>query len=236
MNDTNMFEPGYGMSQAQEPLGVYTAKTFGWMALGLLVTFATALLGIFSGTILYFFYLPAAPFLLLGAELIVVFVLSSRVHRLRVGTARLLFFAYAILNGLTFSVVLLAYDLGTLLLVFGITAVYFAALSAYGYFTKRNLMGLRSILFGGLLFLLIFWVLSLFLPLSSFERIACLIGVVIFMAYTAYDTQKIKMFYYQLQDQPEMLQKASIISALELYLDFVNLFLYLLRLLGRSRD
>ena len=235
MNDMNMFnEPGYGYeAQGGEPLSAYTAKTFGWMALGLLVTFATSLLGIFTGTIVYFFYLPAAPFLLAALELVVVIVLSARVHALSVGAARALFFAYAVLNGITFSVLLLAYEWSTLLLVFGITAVYFAALAAYGYFTKRDLSNLRTLLLGGLIFLVVFWLLSLFLPLSGFERVACLIGVVIFMAYTAYDTQKIKSFYYQLQSDGEMLRKASIISALELYLDFVNLFLYILRLVGR---
>lgn len=238
MNDNMFNEPGYGFDVQQgEPLSVYTAKTFGWMALGLLVTFAVSLLGIFTGTIVYVYYLPAGPFLLAALELVVVFVLSARVHSLSVGAARGLFFAYAVLNGLTFSSILLMYSWSTLLLVFGITAVYFAALAAYGYFTKRDLGNLRTLLFGGLIFLVVFWLLSMFLPLSGFERVVCLIGVVIFMAYTAYDTQKIRLFYEQLQGDGDMLRKASIISALELYLDFVNLFLYILRLVARhSRD
>ena len=108
-------------------------------ALGLLVTFLTAVVGVYTGTIIYFFYLPAAPFLLLAIELVVVLVLSARLHKLSVGAARGMFFLYAILNGITFSVLLLAYDWGTMLLVFGITAVYFGALAAYGYLTKRDL-------------------------------------------------------------------------------------------------
>lgn len=234
MNDNMFNEPGYGMVDSGEPLSVYTAKTFGWMALGLLVTFLTAVVGVYTGTIIYFFYLPAAPFLLLAIELVVVVVLSARLHKLSVGAARGMFFLYAILNGITFSVLLLAYDWGTMLLVFGITAVYFGALAAYGYLTKRDLTSLRPLLFGALIFLALFWVLSMFLPLSGMERVVCLIGVVVFMAYTAYDTQKIKHFYEALQGDQEMLKKASIISALELYLDFINLFLYILRLVGRN--
>lgn len=131
---------------------------------------------------------------------------------------------------------MLTYDLGTLIFVFGLTAVYFGALAAYGYFTKRDLTHLRTFLLIGLIFLALYWLISLFLPMSGFDRIACFIGLVVFMGFTAYDTQKIKAFYYSMEPESEMGRKMSIISALELYLDFINLFLYILRLVGISRD
>ena len=121
-------------------------------------------------------------------------------------------------------------------MVFLMTAVYFAALSAYGYFTQRDLSGLRVILTSGLIFLIVVGVLSLFIPaISALDRVVCLIGIAVFLGFTAYDTQKIKALYSYYAGYPEMLEKASVFSALQLYLDYLNLFLYLLRFLGKSR-
>ena len=124
-----------------------------------------------------------------------------------------------------------------LILCFLLTSVYFGALAAYGFFTKRDLSGLRTILISGALFLLVFWVLSLFIPgVMMFERIICMIGIAVFLGFTAYDTQKIRAFYNYYSASPDMLAKASIFSALQLYLDFINLFLYLLRFLGSRKN
>lgn len=220
-----------------EPVSAYAAKTFGWMALGLAATFAVAFAAAVSG--LWFMVLvqmPMIPFLLAIAELAAVIFLSARIKHMSVGTARAMFFLYAILNGLTFSGFFILYDVTSLILAFGMTALYFGALAAYGYVTKRDLSNLRSILLAGLIFLAVFWVLSIFLPLSGFDRIVCFIGVGIFMAYTAYDTQKIKQYHQMYGSVPELAQKASILCALELYLDFVNMFLYILRLVGRRSN
>lgn len=179
---------------ASEPLNVYTAKTFGWMFLGLLVTFGTAIAFSAGGG---------------------------------------LFFAYAVLNGITFSAVFFAYDVQILLTVFALTSLYFGVLAAYGWFTKRDLSGLRPILTAGLIFLLVFWLISMFLPLSGFDRIICFVGLAVFMGLTAYDTQKIKQLHAAFEGDYEMSKKASIFAALQLYLDFINIFLYILRLLGR---
>ncbi len=239
MYDQSMFsEPGYssGQSFEREPLGVYTAKTFGWMALGLFTTFALSFVMSVTPIAYALFSVPALPFLLLILEVVVVIALSAKVHKISVGAARGLFFLYSALNAVTFSAILLTYSLGTLIFVFGLTALYFGVLAAYGYFTKRDLSNLRTFLLFGLAFLAIYWLISLFLPMTGFDRIACLIGIVVFMGFTAYDTQKIKAFYYSMDPQSDMGKKMSIISALELYLDFVNLFLYILRLVGVSRD
>lgn len=223
--------------RAVEPIGVYTAKTFGWMALGLLATFAVAFASWVSGLWLTVLYrMPMIPFILAIAELGVVFVLSARIKHMSIGTARGMFFLYAVLNGLTFSSFFVLYDVASLIIAFAMTALYFGVLAAYGYVTKRDLSNLRSILFSGLIFLLIFWVLSIFLPLSGAEKLVCFVGVAIFMGYTAYDTQKIKQFHQMYGGNPELAGKASILSALELYLDFINLFLYILRLVGRRSN
>lgn len=217
-----------------ETLSGYTAKTFGWMGLGLLCTFAIAFASYFTGLVWYSLVrFPYLPFVLAIAEIVVVMVLSARLAHLSAGAATGLFFAYSALNGLTFASLFLLYDVTTLVYVFGMTAVYFGALAAYGWFTKRDLSNLRSILFAGLMFLLLYWVVSIFLPMGMFEKFICFVGLAVFLGYTAYDTQKIKRFYDAYRFNPEMAHKGAIFCALQLYLDFVNIFLYLLRLLGR---
>ena len=154
-----------------------------------------------------------------------------------VGTAMAIFVAFSVLFGLTMSIYLVLFEVASLVFVFLATSVYFGALAAYGYLTKRDLSSYRTILFSGLIFLLAFAVLSWFIPwLSAFDQIICLVGIAVFLGYTAYDTQKIRDFYYYYAGYPDMLEKASIFSALQLYLDFLNLFLYLLRFLGKRRN
>lgn len=221
-----------------ESLQRYTAKTFLWMFLGLLVTFAVSVVSYV--TVLPYRILiisPYALFVLTGAELVLVLVLSMKVHSLSVGAARGLFLAYAVLNGVVFSTWFFLYELYSLVLVFAVTALYFGVMAAFGYFTSMDLSRIRTILIGGLIFLIAFNLLALFIPaFGAMERIVCVIGIVVFLAFTAYDTQKIKAFYYGFAGYEDMLSKASIISALELYLDFINLFLYLLRFLGKRKN
>lgn len=216
-------------------VGLYTAKTFLWMCLGLLTTFAVAIAGYATGLIVFVFVIPYFSIVLLVAELAVVIFLSARIAKLSVPVARLLFFLYAILNGVVFSAYFLIYEVSSMILIFAATALYFGGLAAYGYFTKADLSRLRPILIGGVIFLLVVGLVSLFLPLGVFERIYCLIGIAVFLGFTAYDTQKIRANYAAYSHNPEMARKASIFSALQLYLDFVNLFLYLLRFLGRRK-
>ena len=228
------FEP-YGMSGAAEPLGKYTAKTFGWMFLGLLTTFAVSILLYGTGYVWFLFQSSAIIYGLAIAELAVVLILSARIGKLSVAASRTLFFLYAVLNGIVFSAYFLLFELPGLILVFAITAVYFGVMAAVGYFTSFDLSRLRNILLGGLVALLAFWLLSIFFDLSAFERLACFIGVAIFLAFTAYDTQKIRACHAAYAHDSQMLAKASIFSALQLYLDFINLFLYILRIFGKRK-
>lgn len=237
-NDNNLYPGADYQVQAvpSESLGRYTAKTFLWMFLGLLVTFGVAMLSYGMRLYYYIGQIPYSFVLLFVVEMAVVILLSGRIHKMSIGAARGLFLFYSAINGIVFSYYFVAFQVGSLVLVFGVTAFYFGGMALFGYCTKVDLSRLRNILFAGLIFLIIFGVLSMFIPaFGMFERVACLIGIVIFLAYTAYDTQKIKAFYQAYQGDEVMLKKASIFSALELYLDFINLFVYLLRILGKRK-
>lgn len=217
-----------------ETLGQYTAKTFLWMVLGLMVTFAVALVSWMTGVV---YAVLNAHFVVLIVTLILSVTMRSRIEEMSVGMARAMFLAFSALFGLTMSIYLLIFELTSMIFVFLLTAVYFAALSAYGYLTHRDLAGLRTILLSGLVFLILFAVGSFFIPgFSAFDRVMCLFGIGVFLSYTAYDMQRIKEFYYYYAGYPDMLEKAAIFSALQLYLDFVNLFVYLLRYLGKRKN
>lgn len=225
----------YSESNTAEPLSRYTAKTFAWMFAGLMVTALVAFFGYATNTVIYVFTIPYAYLLLGIAEIAVVLFLSARIQKMSVGMARVLFFAYAILNGVVFSAYFLIYEMGSLILVFGATSVFFGAMAAIGYFTHTDFSRFRNFLFAGLIFLAAFWILSIFLPLGQFELIVCYIGIFIFLGFTAYDTQKIKAYHQFYSQNPEMAAKASVFSALQLYLDFINLFIYILRIVGRRK-
>ena len=183
-NDYPDLSPG---TYAGESIGVYTAKTFLWMFLGLLTTFAVAFFGYATGCILYVFQIPYFHIVLMVAELAVVLFLSAQLHKLSVPIARALFFLYAALNGVVFSAYFLIFHMASLILVFAMTGVYFGAMTLYGYRTKTDLTRLRPILVGGLIFLIVCTLLSLFLPLGMVDRVVCLFGIAIFLAFTAYN-------------------------------------------------
>lgn len=235
--DPYEFDRGYASSQG-DTLGQYTAKTFLWMVLGLLVTFGVAVgCWITNATLYALYYIPYIHLIVLVATLVLPFTMAHRIEKMAVGTAIAIFVAFSALFGFTLSIYLWYYELTTLTLCFLLTAVYFGALAAYGYLTKRDLSSIWTILFSGTIFLIIFGLLSMFIPgLNMFDRVICLIGIAVFLGWTAYDTQKIKAFYSYYAASPDMLAKASIFSALQLYLDFINLFLYLLRFLGNRKN
>lgn len=239
-NESNDFYTSERMREQYgeyESLSSYTAKTFLWMFAGLLVTFCVAVGCYYSGLLVWMVYtVPMLPFVLLIAEMLVVFSLVRRVQSLSVGVARGMFLLYAVLNGVMFSTYFIMFDVWSLIWVFGMTALYFGALALFGYFTKTDLSRLRPILVSGLILLLVFGILSFFLNLSSFDTVICMVGIAVFLGFTAYDTQKIKAFHAAYAGDAEMAKKASVFAALQLYLDFINLFLYLLRFLGRRKN
>ncbi len=232
--DPYEFDRSAQNQRSVETLGEYTSRTFLWMVLGLMITFATVIVCWMSG---FVFYVVHAHILILIATLVLSFTMTSRIERMSVGSAKAIFIAFSVLFGLTMSVYLLIFDLMSVIWTFLATALYFGVLAAYGHFTHTDLSSLRPILFSGLIFLVGYSILSLFIPgLNALDRIVSVIGIAVFLGYTAYDTQKIRSFYFYYSGYPDMLEKASVFSALNLYLDFLNLFVYLLRFLGNRKS
>ena len=219
-------------------LSTYIAKTYLWMFAGLMVTFLVSLALVLSGVVYNLISGTGsiALIVVLIAQLAVVGILSVRVRSLSVGAARGLFLAYAALNGVAFSVYFIYFNLSILMLAFGATALLFGGMAAASLIFKLQLDTIRPILFGGLIMLIIFGILGFFLNLGMFNTLICYVGIAIFMGYTAYDTAKIRdnYNYYSTLGDGTMLEKASVFSALQLYLDFVNLLLYIIRLFARS--
>ena len=169
------------------------------------------------------------------APLVMVMVLSFGVQRMSVGAAQIAFWAFAALMGLSLSSIFLVYTGTSIAKVFFITAATFGAMSLYGYTTKRDLSGFGSFLFMGLIGIIIASLVNLFLASSALSFGISVIGVLIFVGLTVYDTQRIKLSYSESYGG-EVLAKGAIMGALQLYLDFINLFLMLLRLVGSQRN
>lgn len=234
-NMNQYYGGAYEAAREYEPLERYTAKTFGWMFLGLMVTFLVAMTGYVTGLVWLVFAIPQMVLALGIAELAVVLYMSARITKVSVGTARALFLVYSVLNGVVFSAYFLMYDLSSLVFIFGATSLFFGVMAAIGYFARVNLSNLRNFLVGGLVFLMVFWIASMFINLQRYEIVACSVGIFIFLLFTAYDTQKIKAYHQAYCHDGQMAGKASIFAALQLYLDFINLFLYLLRAAGKRK-
>ena len=231
----NDYDNYSGRGALQEDLTSYMNRTFRWMFMGLLLTFAVAFLGYVTGMVA--FVMNGAVLMALSiAELVLVVVLGSRLTDMAPGTATALFFGYAALNGLVFSAYFLIFDLSMLIFAFMAAALYFGIMCVYGAVTKADLSSLGSILTGGLLALIAFTVLGLFLNFGVFDLVICAGGLVLFMVLTAYDVQKIKELYYYTAGDELMAHKTAIYGALQLYLDFINIFLKILRLMSRNRD
>ncbi|MFG6381684.1 MAG: Bax inhibitor-1/YccA family protein [Muribaculum sp.] len=170
---------------------------------------------------------------LLIVELLMVFGISGAVNKISSPVATVLFYVYSLLNGVTFALIFAAYTPVSIFKTFLITAGVFGAMSVYGYFTNRDLTKIGSFLFMALIGLIIASVINIFWANSTLEWIVSIAGVLIFIGLTAWDTQKIKQMAQYNAIEPSRL---ATIGALSLYLDFINLFLYLLRFFGSSRD
>ena len=188
-----------------------------------------------TGAFIYVIRIPAWNFLLLAAELILVISLSARLEKMSVTTAKSMFFLYSAVNGIVFSLYFLMFDLLSLWIAFGITAMFFGVMALIGYFGNINFSALRPFMTGGLIFLFVFWLLAMFIDLSAFETMVCGVGIFLFLIITAYDAKKIQAYYAYYGQNSEMAAKASVFSALQLYLDFINLFIYILRFVGNRK-
>ena len=224
----------YAMSTAFPAL---MRKVFVWMTLALAITGLTAYGVATSPTILSLIFSSKVTFFgLIIAEFALVFAISGAINRLSLSTATLLFILYSVINGATLSSIFFAFSVATISKVFFITAGTFGAMALVGYTTKTDLTSMGKLLFMALLGIIIASVVNMFVASSGLDLILSYVGVLVFVGLTAYDTQKIKQMCQAAPDASESSQKLALIGALSLYLDFINLFLYLLRIFGNNRD
>lgn len=180
---------------------------------------------------------PSFMWICMFAELGVVIWLSARVMRMSMSSATLLFILYSVLTGVTFSTLFLAFDLGTIATTFFVTAGTFFAMSLVGYVTKMDLSKIGNVLYMMLIGLVVATIVNIFVASSTLYWIITYAGVIIFVGLVAWDTQKLKQIFYEYGSADENGQKLALLGALTLYLDFINLFLFLLRIFGgSSRD
>ena len=226
------------ISQAREEASsIFLAKVFNWMAVGLGLTGIVAYLTAASGLAQRIINSPLFIVLAIGT-LGLVFFLSARINKIQAKTASGLFIAYSVLNGLFFSTIFLRYTGSSIAGTFMITAGMFGAMAIYGLVTKRDLSGWGSFLFMGLIGIIIASIVNIFLKSPGMYWVISMIGVLVFTGLTAYDVQKIKRMGEEgiMAQGHEAIVKGSIMGALALYLDFINLFLMLLRFFGGSRN
>lgn len=230
----NQYDLNYPQSQEQILVAQNTLirQVYAWMGAGLALTALLALVTVSSPALLKTVVGNRLLFygLILG-ELGLVFVLSGAIERLSATTATLLFLGYSALNGVTLSIIFLVYTADSIASTFVITAGMFGAMSAYGYLTRSDLTSWGSFLFMGLIGVVIASLVNIFLHSDALSWIVSAIGVIVFTGLTAYDTWKIKA----LAAQGASGRKPAILGALTLYLDFINLFLMLLRFVGDRR-
>ena len=213
----------------------FVHRVYMWMTFALTLTALVAVVAVSTPAITDVVFQPSVMIGLIIGELALVFVLSLAIGRLSSATATALFVLYSAINGLTLSIIFLIYTSESIGSTFFVTAATFGAMSLYGYTTQRDLTSWGNLLFMALIGLILASVVNMFMASSSLYWLITYGGVIIFVGLTAYDTQKIKMIGMQVAVESEAGRKLAIIGALALYLDFINLFLYLLRLLGKRR-
>lgn len=229
--DEMEFTKDYSATTMQQ----HSLHTFAWMGVGLAITAVVAFaLGASDFTLRLLYSFPMLPMILIIAQIGVAISFAARLSKMRASTAKVLFFSYAILMGVTFSTLAYVYDLGSIAIAFAITAVYFGSLVFIGMTTKMNLLRFGPILMGGLITLIIAEVVMMLFGMDMNTMVFSALGLLLFTAITAYDAQKMKALYKSYENDEVMLSKLSIYSAFDLYLDFINIFLYILRFVGNK--
>ena len=236
----NYNELNYGTATREQELAMSAAfpilmrKVYVWMTLALVITGATAygvatspglMMAIATNKLLFWG--------LIIAEFGLVVAISAAINKLSLTTATLLFVLYSVINGATLSFIFAIYTMSSIASVFFITAGTFAVMAVIGYTTKKDLTSMGKILFMALIGIIIATIVNIFLKSTGLQMIVSYLGVLIFVGLTAYDSQKIKQMLLMAPDAGEGAQKIALLGALSLYLDFVNLFIYLLRIFGR---
>jgi FtsH-binding integral membrane protein len=228
-----------GSAEYQQELALqrtFMTRVYGWMTIGLLTTALTALVVSSSEAMIKALFTSGLFWVLIIAELGIAFTFRLALRSVPVAVAAAMFLVYSVLTGATLSIVLLFYTKGSVYGTFFITAGMFAGISAFGYVTKRSLDSIGSFCIMGLWGLIIASVVNIFLRSSGMDWLISIVGVIVFTGLTAYDTQKFKQAYAEGGAGSAENRKIGLLGAFELYLDFINLFLYLLRFLGKQRD
>jgi FtsH-binding integral membrane protein len=236
----NYNELNFGMTTREQELSMSAAfpilmrKVYVWMTLALVITGVTAygvatspglMMAIATNKLLFWG--------LIIAEFGLVVAISAAINKLSLMTATLLFVLYSVINGATLSFIFAIYTMSSIASVFFITAGTFAVMAVIGYTTKKDLTSMGKILFMALIGIIIATIVNIFLKSTGLQMIVSYLGVLIFVGLTAYDSQKIKQMLLMAPDAGAGAQKIALLGALSLYLDFVNLFIYLLRIFGR---
>jgi FtsH-binding integral membrane protein len=228
-------ESPYAVAGADVRITAFLSKVYGWMFLGLLVTAGTAFAVASSPLLIETFIANRILFwILLFGQLGLVFYLSARVDKMSPVTAATLFMIYSVAVGITTSVILLLYTGASLFGTFMVTAGMFGALALFGTFTKRSLAGIGQFAFMGLIGLIIAMVVGLFWQSDALQFVISVVGVIVFTGLTAWDAQRLKHMAVALPDG--RVGAYAVVGALSLYLDFINLFFFLLRLMGGRRN
>ena len=204
-------------------------KVFMWMFIGLLITFLTGYVVSSNDNMLYNIFSGGTYFILIIIELVLVIYLSARIHKMQVTTARIVFILYSFVSGLTFGSIFIVFKMSSIMLIFLITDILFGIFALIGRFTKLDLTKVGTILLMMLIGIVICTFVNVFLKNDTLDLFVSYISIIVFLGFTAYDMQKIKMLSYEFNDE----DKIAIIGALELYLDFINIFIDLLRIFGK---
>lgn len=240
VNEAEQRQSASGYARQYNPSATFPIlmrKVYTWMALAMVITGITSygvatnpgILQMIFGNSLVFWGLIIAEFAL-------VFCISGMIQRLSLATATLMFILYSVINGAVLSSIFLLYTMQSIGTVFFITAGTFGAMAFIGYTTKKDLTSLGKMLMMALIGIIIATVVNIFVGSSGLQMIVSYIGVLIFVGLTAYDSQKIKLMLIEQDSANEGAQKLALLGALTLYLDFINLFIYLLRIFGARRD
>lgn len=242
MHDSNFMNEAPQNVEKTYDYNSYLKQTFLKMTIALGITSLVAWLcyrSLISGGIVYNVVVgfPYISLVLLAAQLVVAIILSAKLMKMKPMTVSILFYTYAFLTGLSFSILPLAYGVDNVFMAFGFAAGLFACMAIIGYTTKIDLTKWQPLLYVGLGILVIATIIGMFINLGVVDMIICYVGIGIFMGLTAFDMQKMKQYYVAYGDNAVITNKMSTYCAMQLYLDFINLFLYILRLLGgRSKS
>ena len=219
---------------SENKMSKFFSKVYLWMFIGLLTSGVVAYYTAVTESMLYFVSKYFTFIIIL--ELIVVIAFTALRRKVSPLVAKILFLVYSIISGITLSSIFLVYEIGSIGMVFLSSALMFGLLAIYGYVTKTSLTSLGKILLFALIAVVIMSIINMFIGNSSFSIFISIVSIVIFLGLAAYDMQKLKAVYNYYENDEAELSKASIYGALDLYLDFINIFLDLLRLFGKSRD